>query len=634
MRLARFLLRVRTSAALMLAAAATTAADPNKIFRYAFPSRDHSLDPQKISDLYSNILNSAMFDAPIKYDFLARPLKLKPSTLAAMPEISADGLTYTLRVKPGIFFAEPRLPGQAARARGRGLLSTMKRLMDPKLAAPLLAEIRGSSPAATRRSRRRARTLRLRRAHRGLEVLDRYTFGSAGSPSPTVFICNVADCRVSCAVARKWWKPTSDVGSLQWARGPTASPSGSAPQMVFEADPGFREGDVRRRARAGRREGGRSSRSSAASPAAGGQGGGLHRRGGAAALARLPQRDLTSSSSVAGFSNVAFPNNRLAPNLRKRDIRMAQVPGLDLTFAYFNMEDPLVGGYTPEKVALRRAISLGYNTRDEIAIVRKGQAIPAHAPYSPGVAGHDPNFRTSASEYSIPRARALLDMFGYMDRNGDGYRERPTAARSCSGSPPCPAPATRRSTNSGSAAWTTWGSGSRSEGKWPDLLKEALRGKLMIWRLGGAASAARRGYWLSSLYGPNSGFKGNFARFKLDATRLYERGRVMPDSPERTKVYQQMAGIMVACPTEGEYSSHPHGHVVSGLLGYRRPAVQSNSFWKYIDIDVAKPPPPPAERSAPIDPIAHLALAALVFLATHFVTSTPVRKPGGAIGEK
>ena len=28
-------------------------------------------------------------------------------------------------------------------------------------------------------------------------------------------------------------------------------------------------------------------------------------------------------------------------------------------FTYFNMEDPVVGGYTPEKIALRRAISMG-----------------------------------------------------------------------------------------------------------------------------------------------------------------------------------------------------------------------------------------------------------------------------------
>jgi ABC-type transport system substrate-binding protein len=83
---------------------------------------------------------------------------------------------------------------------------------------------------------------------------------------------------------------------------------------------------------------------------------------------------------------------------------MEQTPALDLTFAYFNMDDPIVGGTRPEKVALRRAISLAYNTRDEIAIVRKGQAVPAQAPWSPGVAGYDPT-SARANDTNVPRRR-------------------------------------------------------------------------------------------------------------------------------------------------------------------------------------------------------------------------------------
>ena len=44
-----------------------------------------------------------------------------------------------------------------------------------------------------------------------------------------------------------------------------------------------------------------------------------------------------------------------------------------ITFAFFNMEDPVVGGYTPEKIALRRAIGMAYNTEEEIRIIRQGQ---------------------------------------------------------------------------------------------------------------------------------------------------------------------------------------------------------------------------------------------------------------------
>ena len=75
-------------AALAIAAAALSspalAADPNKVFRYAFEIAETSFDPHRISDVYSNIVNQGMFDAPLTYDYLALPVKLKPETREKM----------------------------------------------------------------------------------------------------------------------------------------------------------------------------------------------------------------------------------------------------------------------------------------------------------------------------------------------------------------------------------------------------------------------------------------------------------------------------------------------------------------------------------------------------------------------
>ncbi len=241
------------------------------------------------------------------------------------------------------------------------------------------------------------------------------------------------------------------------------------------------------------------------------------------------------------FANVAWPGNKLAPNLRKRGIQMAQVPGLDLTFAYFNMEDPVVGGYTPEKVALRRAISLANNTRDEIAIVRKGQAIPAQAPYSPWVAGYDPEFRTSANEYSITKARALLDMYGYLDGDGDGFREAPDGSPLVLQNASTPSARDqqidelwKRSMDDVGLRMTF------KKAKWPDLLKESDAGKLMMWQLGGAASAPDADTWLSTLYSPNAGFKGN--RGALQAAGLRPSLRAGPGHARRAGAHQGVPG--------------------------------------------------------------------------------------------
>ncbi len=125
------------------------------------------------------------------------------------------------------------------------------------------------------------------------------------------------------------------------------------------------------------------------------------------------------------FVNVAMPGGRTAPNLLKQGIRGQRVLTTDVVMTYFNMEDELVGGYTPEKVALRRAISLSVDLDREIRVARRGMAIPAQSPLIPYTTGYDPKFKSENSEYNPARAKALLDLYGYVDRNGDGWRERP-----------------------------------------------------------------------------------------------------------------------------------------------------------------------------------------------------------------
>src|SRR5205085_1337639 len=115
----------------------------------------------------------------------------------------------------------------------------------------------------------------------------------------------------------------------------------------------------------------------------------------------------------------------LAPHLAKRRIALRRYVNPDYTMSYFNMDDAVVGGYTAEKVALRRAVSLAYDVQREIALVRRGQAVPAQAPMPPGTFGYDPAYRSENSTYDPARAKALLDLYGYVDRDGDGWRELP-----------------------------------------------------------------------------------------------------------------------------------------------------------------------------------------------------------------
>ena len=95
-----------------------------------------------------------------------------------------------------------------------------------------------------------------------------------------------------------------------------------------------------------------------------------------------------------------------------------------VTFTYFNMKDAAVGGYSNEQFALRRAIAMGFNVDELIRVLFAGNALPANQLLPPGVNGHDTSL-PAKSLYDPAGARALLERFGFKDRDGDGYRETP-----------------------------------------------------------------------------------------------------------------------------------------------------------------------------------------------------------------
>src|SRR2546426_10471911 len=88
------------------------------------------------------------------------------------------------------------------------------------------------------------------------------------------------------------------------------------------------------------------------------------------------------------------------------------------------MDDPVIGGYGKEKIALRRAISMGFDRPQMIRVVYQGQAIPATQPIPPNLPGHDDSWNVGV-KYDPAAANSLLDKFGYSERDGKGYRRQP-----------------------------------------------------------------------------------------------------------------------------------------------------------------------------------------------------------------
>jgi len=118
------------------------AAEDAKVLRLALPDIAY-LDPQQITDLSSSRVANVIFEGLYQFDYLATPARVVPNTAAAMPEISADGRTWTIRIKPGIFFASaPAFKGKPRELVAQDYVYSITRLLDPNLK-------RGGDPAFT-----------------------------------------------------------------------------------------------------------------------------------------------------------------------------------------------------------------------------------------------------------------------------------------------------------------------------------------------------------------------------------------------------------------------------------------------------------------------------------------------------
>jgi ABC-type transport system substrate-binding protein len=295
----------------------------------------------------------------------------------------------------------------------------------------------------------------------------------------------------------------------------------------------------------------------------------------------------------ADFIQQAMPGGKVAPNLAKQGIQGYRMVRSDAAMTFFNMEDPTVGGYTPDKVALRRALFLAVDVEREIRLVRRGQAIPAQSPVVPNTIAYDPHFKSENGEYSVARAKALLDMFGYVDQDGDGWRDMPD------GKPLLLKKATQPDQQSRQLD-EQWRRDMKAIGvqieflpaKWPENLKAGRAGKLMMWGVGSLA-ADPDGQGAFQRYHSKQIGGQNMARFRLPALDdLYDRMQVLPDGPERQALFNEAKRLAVAY---APYKTHVHRYVNDmaqpWLVGYRRPLFWQE-FWQYVDVDLSKRPVP------------------------------------------
>jgi ABC-type transport system substrate-binding protein len=567
------------------------AADSTKTIRTAFIVAETGFDPQATSDLYSDSIQRAIFETLFGFDYLARPYKRVPCTASAMPEITDGGKVWTIAIRRGILFADdPAFKGRKRELTASDYVYAWKRLLDPRIRSPFAWYVQDKIVGADSvvEAAKKSGRFDYDAPIQGLRALDRYTLRLELKEADYIMLGYMTQSPMA-AVAREvieaygdanGWAMDHPVGTgayalKSWRRGQ---------QIVLEANPNYRDetfpdsDDPADRQMVAKMRGKKL-------PVVG--------RIEVNVIEESNPRLLAFNSGALDYVNVPSDlsntvldaNGKLRPPYAERGVKLERITQPSLQYAYFNMDDPVVGGYSKEKIALRRAIAIGFDRPEMIRVVYQGQALPATQPIPPNLPGHDDRWSVDVN-YDAAAARALLDRFGYRDRDGDGWRELPDGK---------PLAITMASTPSSRDREfdELWQKSMKAIGiriefyksKFPDLIKMGKAGQLQMWRLGWINLYGEGDAFMQLLYGPNIG-QTNYARFSLpEYDELYRASRRLPDGPERNRIYRRMSEIVAAYnPWWLGFYTIENTLVQPWVRGYKKHAYWEHP-WKYLDVD-------------------------------------------------
>jgi len=536
-----------------LAVAAPAALAADKVLHAFLSTGETGLDPAVASDLASLSLLENLFEPMLRYDYEARPVKLAPSSLREMPTSDASGKVWTFHLKPGMFFSDdPAFSGKKREVTAADYKFAIERLLDPMLKSPWSFMFEGKLA--------------------DLRALDKYTLRlTLKEPDPSLLFYLALP--ATGAVA----KEVTDAYGSQVGNHPV----GSGPFVIEEWK--------------------RSDKITLAANK------GYHQVWQGKHLPIVDKVEVKImeeyQSRVLGFLNGEFdyieqvpesmrdmvldpssPKPVLKKDLAQRGMVLSPFPVLQTYYMWMNMDDPVIGGYSKEKVALRRAIALGYNSPEDIALLKKGLAIPAQSPLPPNVLGYDPAYRSPIS-YNPKLAKALLDRFGYKVGK-DGFRTLPNGQ-------PLALVMHSEPTMVGRLRDELWRKNLNALGirvsfktdKKTEIIKASRLGKVQMFETNWIADFPDGDNFFQLLWGPNSG-RANYARFNLpDYNSRYEKARQLSDGPERNALYRELNQLIHAY-NPWVLLIHPISADIQQpwLKNYNRHPVELTN-WRYLDIE-------------------------------------------------
>ena len=579
---------------LLIAAAGTGwAAQTEKTLHLELSSAETGFDPVMTSDLNTASIEQQLFESLLTYDYLARPARLIPRLAEAMPVVQDQGRTWTFRLKHGVYFApDPVFKGVKREVVAQDVVYTLERFMDPRNRSPYKFLVEGKIVGLDELALAARRTGHFDYDARiaGLEVVDRYTLRVR---------LKTTDYNFAHAMAQPMYGIVAREVIEAYAGDTAAHPVGTGPyrlarwirssRIVLERNPNYRrelwdfdpgsDPDSQRIAAVMRGKPipqiDRIDIQVIEEPQS--------------AWLSFGKGELDLLGLSGQFAPLALRGEHLNQDLAARGIRLDRISDPSIAYYFINQQDPVLGGLSPEKIALRRAIFMVQNDEEMIRVIHKGQAVRNAYPIPAGVAGADPGYR-SLLDYNPLEANHLLDRMGFA-RDAEGYRRMPDGS-----------PLVIRYTSSLSSQDRELDEMMKKsldrlsirfvseKLKFPEIIRAERQCRVQIRLSGWIADYPDGDNFMQLWYGPHTHENNASCYQDPNWDHLYEKTLTLPDSPERNALYHQLARLLELNGVTKVSTSHIR-NVLSQpwVLGYKAHPILP-SVWSYLDIDTARAP--------------------------------------------
>lgn len=573
---------------------AQSPADPKKVLRYVFPVAETGFDPAGVHDLYSAHVNGSIFETLFTYDYLASPAKLVPRTAAALPEVSADGLTYTIRLQKGIYFAaDPVFKGKKRELTSADYVYTFKRLLDPSLRSPnsWLLDGRILGMEVLLKQAQKTGKFNYDQSVAGLQTPDRYTLVIRLTSPDQNFPMLLAH-QPAGAVAREVIEKYRDKAGFVMGH-----PIGTGPYMlsrwtpgsriILKANPDFRSFVWNFKASTPEDQKIVKAMQGKKMPQIGEIDIQVMEEGQSRWLSFI--KDEVDLFALDGELTVqALQDGKLKPELVKKGVQLSRITDPSIDYHYWNMQNPIVGGLSKDKIALRRAMAMAFSADNYINILQKGDAQKLQAPIPSGVVGYDPNYRSSIP-YSVKAANLLLDRYHYKVA-ADGWRTQPNGK-------PLVIEMTLSGNNLRSQQQAEFWKKTLDSIKikmttksmpFAEALKLEKQCKTMFKASAWIADYPDADNFMQLFYGKNIKITNNGCVKIPEYDRLYEQAQKMTPSPERDAIYAKMSRLLeVYMPVQVIGARYRNILAQPRVIGFKKHPILP-AEWMYIDIDLKK----------------------------------------------